>query len=111
MAKTEYRLHGGFDEILSVIHDTVMGRSITASFEDGSDASFGDIKCSVRVYERYSALGGNRVSMNITAAGRDGDVFVSVITSGGSQGMFLKLNTFGESSFLSTLDGALERFM
>ena len=47
--------------------------------------------------------GENRVSMSLTLAGSDGEYFLSAITSGGSQGMFFKMNTMGEEAFLETI--------
>ena len=55
------------------------------------------------VYERYSWSGGNRLSMTLTLVGDGEDLFLSAITSGGSQGMFFKFNTWGEEFFLDTL--------
>ncbi len=63
----------------------------------------GDVRCSVRVFERYSVLGGNRLSLSVTLFGKDGDVHLSAITAGGSTAMFFKLNTFGEEAFLEKL--------
>lgn len=57
----------------------------------------------MRVFERYSYMGGNRVSMNVTLVGNGRDLFLSAITSGGSQAVFFKLNTLGEESFLEKL--------
>ena len=68
----------------------------------------GAFRCAVRVYERYSWTGGNRVSLSMTLAGSQGEYFLSAITSGGSQGVFLKLNTFGEDAFLSTISGVVQ---
>ena len=45
----------------------------------------------------------NRVSMNLTLVGRGRELFLSAITSGGSQAMFFKINTWGEEAFLDTL--------
>lgn len=83
------------------------GGSMSASYEDGSDYSQGDFRCAVRVYERYSWTGGNRVSMSLTLAGANGSYFLTAITSGGSQATFFKLNTFGEEAFLETIAGAI----
>ena len=48
--------------------------------------------------------GDNRVSLNVTLfQGEDGVIHLSAITSGGSQAMFFKLNTFGEEAFLDKL--------
>ena len=76
---------------------------MSASYEDGSDYTIGSVRCAVRVYERYSYLGGNRVSLNLTLIGEGENLFLSAITSGGSQAMFFKLNTLGEGAFLDKL--------
>lgn len=100
MAKYEYKFRGDFDTVLSRLHSGILGGSITASFEDGSDYAAGGARCAVRVYERYSMAGGNRLSLTLTLMGLGEELFLSAITAGGSQGMFLKFNTFGEEAFL-----------
>lgn len=103
MAKYEKHLTGNFDEVLNAVTDGVLNGSMSASYEDGSDWTNGTVRCAVRVFERYSYMGGNRVSMNVTLVGNDRDLFLSAITSGGSQAVFFKLNTLGEESFLEKL--------
>ena len=107
MAKLEKTLNESFESVLRRVDDAVM-HSISATLEDSCDWRTADARCSVRVYERYSYMGGNRVSMNVTLfqAG-NGPVKVCAITSGGSQAMFFKVNTWGEESFLETLNNAL----
>lgn len=109
MAKYEKNITGNFHHILNSLHNSVMQGSLSASFEDASDYSCGDFRCAVRVYERYSWLGSNRVSLALTLAGRDGEYFLSAITSGGSQAVFFKVNTFGENAFLSAIREAAEQ--
>ena len=108
MAKYERAFSGDFDSALSRLEQAVLNGSASASYEDGSDYRSGDFRCAVRVYERYSWTGGNRVSMSMTLAGRGQDLFLSAITSGGSQAMFFKVNTWGEEAFLDTLRDVLE---
>jgi len=61
------------------------------------------------VFEWYIALGHNRVSLNVTLfQGKDGTIHLSAITSGGSQAMFFKTNTFGEQAFLDKLAEVLQ---
>ncbi len=110
MAKIEAELRGNFKQILSEIEETVLGRSVSASLEDSSNIVSGDTRCAVRVYERYSYTGGNRVSMNITLLDAGGRIFVTAITSGGSQAMLFKINTFGEESFLETVTDVIEQY-
>lgn len=110
MAKREYILQGDFDELLRVIDNGVIGGSVSASYEHGSDWQGSAARCAVRVYERYSAVGGNRVSLSVTVAGEGDELFVSAISSGGSQAIFFKFNTFGEEAFLGKLDDAIRQF-
>lgn len=104
MAKFEQTLSGNFDEILQTIEEGILDGSRSASLEESSDFRSGDARCSVRVFERYSYMGGNRVSLNVVLFqnGRD-RIHLSAITSGGSQAMFFKINTWGEEAFLDKL--------
>ena len=108
MAKYECTITGDFDGVLRRLHDGVMNGSASASYEDGSDYSQGGFRCAVRVYERYSWTGGNRVSMSLTLAGANGSYFLTAITSGGSQATFFKINTWGEEAFLDTLSQVVD---
>lgn len=103
MAKYERHFTGDFDQVLDFLHQGILDRSSSASYEDGSDYAEGPFRCAVRVYERYSFAGDNRVSMNVTLVGRGEELFLSAITSGGSQAVFFKINTWGEEAFLDTL--------
>ena len=104
MAKLERTLHGDFDDILKRIETGILNGSLSASLEESSDFRDGDARCSVRVFERFSNAGGNRVSMNVTLFQNGyGDIKLSGITSGGSQAMFFKINTYGEEAFLDKL--------
>lgn len=105
MAKLERTLHNDFTALLMQIEQGILNGSFSVSLEDSSDFRSGDARCSVRVFERYSALGGNRVSLNVTLfqGGKGQPVHLSAITSGGSQAVLFKVNTFGEKAFLDKL--------
>ena len=60
-------------------------------------------KSVTRVYERYSYIGSNRVSLTVNLSGTEGKYYLSIITSGGSQQLFFKINTWGEASFLDSI--------
>ena len=105
MAKLEKTLHGDFDTVLRSLDDGILKGSMSASLEDSSDFAAGGVRCSVRVYERYSWTGGNRLSMTLTLFGDGDELRLSAITSGGSNAMFFKMNTIGEDAFLDTLQG------
>lgn len=104
MAKLEQTMNGDFDDILNRIEEGIKNGSVSATMEGWSDFQEGDSRCAVRVFERYSYLGGNRVSLNITLfQSENGPIHLSAITAGGSQALLFKINTFGEEAFLDKL--------
>lgn len=110
MAKFEQRLSGSFSSFLRLLEEEILSGSVSASVEDESDFRLGDTRCAVRVFERYSYFGGNRVSLNITLFGTETDFTLSAITSGGSQAVFFKLNTVGEESFLECVEKIVKAY-
>ncbi len=111
MAKYEKVFSGNFDELVSWVHNDITNGSASVSYEDGSDFNIGQVRIVVRVYERYSMAGGNRVSLNVTIIGNSEKLFVSAITSGGSQAVFFKLNTWGEETFLELCSSSIEKYI
>ena len=109
MAKCECTLRNDFDTILNTVYTAILKGSSSAHLEASSDHATGTVRCAVRVYERYSMMGGNRVSLSLTVVGDGEEVFVSAITAGGSQAVFFKVNTWGEESFLKFAVDALQR--
>lgn len=104
MAKLVHSLSGDFNAILSKITNGILNGSASASLEESWDVRGDTSRCSVRVFERYSWTGENRVSMSVTLYQENGGpVRLCAITSGGSQALFFKMNTFGEEAFLDTL--------
>lgn len=104
MAKLEKTLSGDFDRWIRRIEDGILGGSFSASLEERSDFSYGGARCAVRAFERYSYMGGNRVSLTVTLfQNGNGPIHLSAITTGGSQAVLFKLNTLGEEAFLDRL--------
>jgi len=92
------------DQWLETIENEIVGGSMSATLEGKADFRSGDARCSVRVFERYSWIGGNRLSLSVTLF-QNGDegIRLSAISSGGSQAVFFKINTLGEDAFLDKL--------
>ncbi|NCA67349.1 MAG: hypothetical protein EOM87_04725 [Clostridia bacterium] len=110
MAKYECKLQGNFNQLLITIEMGILNGSMSASLEESSNYSTKDVKCAVRVYERFSIIGKNRVSMSVVLIGEGDNLFLSAITSGGSQAVFFKINTFGEEAFLTCLTKVIEKY-
>ena len=99
MAKFERNLTGNFDSLVQTLDSEILRGSISATFQGGSDFAIGNVRCAVRVYERYSIMGKGRMGANITILGDGENLCVSVIGSGGSQAVFFKINTWSEEAF------------
>lgn len=112
MAKLERNINGNFDQLLFDIETGILNGSMSASLEDSSNFQSGNARCSVRIFERYSYAGGNRVSLSVTLFqnGEYEPIQLSAITAGGSQALFFKINTLGEEAFLDKLNKLLERY-
>ena len=109
MAKLEHTVNGSFSQLLTKIEKGILQGSLSASLEESSDFRSGDARCSVRVFERYSYFGGNRVSLSVTLfQNADEPIRISAISTGGSQAVFFKVNTIGEEAFLDKLKDILE---
>ena len=101
-----------FDKLLRKLENEIPDSSWSADLEAGSDFKEGDARCSVRVFERYSMMGGNRLSLTLTMfQNGDSPIRLSAITAGGSQAVFFKVNTLGEESFLDDVKDLLEEIL
>ena len=110
MAKYECTLRGDYDQALRYFHEGILNGSMSASFEEESYFQSFGVRVTVRVYERYSMTGGNRLSMTLTLMGDGEKIYLSGITAGGSQGVWLKINTWGEEAFLDVLRDLAQRW-
>ena len=100
MAKIERYINEDFEQLLSKIENGIINGSMSATLEDASDFQSGTARCSVRVFERYSYAGGNRVSLNITLFQNDKDpVQLSEIQREDAKLYFSKLIHGGKRHF------------
>ena len=90
MAHYEQVLRGDVDALIARLDRAIPAGSISAKLEDRGDHRIGDARMVVRVYERYSAACGNRVSLCISVLAVGEEMSVSAITAGGSRGSALE---------------------
>ena len=109
MAKYEANLKGDLKSIVAEVESRVKN-SFSASCEENSSYRIGDTRVVIRAYERYSFMGGNRVSLTVVFAECENAIHVTAISTGGSQAMLFKVNTYGEESFLNTIVDVLEKY-
>ena len=55
-----------FDTLLRKLEHAIPDSSWSAELEAGSDFKDGSARCSVRVFERYSVVGGNRMELRLS---------------------------------------------
>ena len=82
MAKYECTLRGDYDQALRYFHEGILNGSMSVSFEEESYFQSFGVRVTVRVYERYSMTGGNRLSMTLTLVGDGEKLYLSGITAG-----------------------------
>lgn len=111
MAKLELTLNGNFSEILRHIEKGVLNGSFSATLEESGDFYENGARCSVRVFERYSFMGQNRLSLSVTLFQGDGPIRLFAVTSGGSQAMFFKIIPWGEGSFMEAFYKCIKEFI
>ena len=101
-----------FNTLLRKLEQEIPDSSWSANLEAGSDFKEGEARCSVRVFERYSMVGGNRLSLTLTLfQNGDESIRLSAIAAGGSQAVFFKVNTLGEDAFLEDIKQLLEEIL
>lgn len=110
MAKFESKIRGNFQDILRYLDREILSGSVSASLEDSSFYTLNGVSIAIRVYERYSWIGGNRLSLNLTLIGYGQETQLTAIASGGSQAVFFKVNTFGEEAFIDKIRDAVARY-
>lgn len=110
MAKIERILSGDFDNLKGYIKSELPKESTTFSFEEEFEGVSNGRKYWVAACERYAALGGNRTSLNITLLEEEDGNHIMATGTGGSQGVFIKINTWSEELFLDTLNLILNRY-
>lgn len=110
MAKCVYEVQGDFQHICDKIKKEIIEGSFSASIEDEEYLEVGGTKIGIIVFERYSYTGKNRLSLNVTIIENNQQVKVIGMSSGGSQGMIFKINTFGEQAFLDKLSDIMENY-
>ena len=110
MAQYDARITADFDRLLQHIEKSVVNGSVSASREGGATFQADGVRCATRIFERYSFLGGNRLTLCVTLFGKGTDLHLTAVTSGGSQAIFQKFNTFGEDAFLKKFVQSLNDF-
>lgn len=110
MAKFECRIPEGydFDQVLKYFHDCLSGGS-SDSFEGGSDYQNGDTRVALRVYESFTVMGGNRMSMTVMLASSGREMFACAVTAAGGGGM-AKVVGWGEDRYLKRFAEAARQF-
>ncbi len=103
MAKIQREVYGDFDEMITAIYDAVTGSSVTGEMVESSAFTGSEARCSVMIFERYSAMYSSRVTLSVTLFETEGRRFVSAVSSGGSSARFVKINTIPEDSMLETV--------
>ena len=105
-----FSIAGSADALAEHLDERITSGSVSASIEHGGELSLGDARMILRTYERYSMMGGNRVTLSVSILAVGDQMGVALTTSGGSEAVFFKVNTFGEEAFMDKGIEAIESF-
>lgn len=97
-----------FYEACNIIKNEITNLSVSTNLESEIDMSTINTKIKLFVFERYSYFGKNRVTLTILVVSENDKTSISMVSSGGSQAMFFKINKIGENSFLEKAKNILE---
>ena len=103
-------LTGSADAVAAHLDEVITRGSVSATVENRDELAIGDARLILRTYERYSMTGGNRLTLSASILAVGEQMEVALTTSGGSQALFWKVNTFGEEAFMTHGLRALDAF-
>lgn len=109
MAKYKYTMNGSFNYVTDFIKKEILNTSSSASLEDEEYIINDNCRVGIMVFERYSYTGGNRLSLNVTVIDSNNEIQIIGISSGVSNGVIFKVNTWGEDAFLDKLKEAVAK--
>ncbi|WP_062518497.1 DUF6054 family protein [Demequina gelatinilytica] len=103
-------LTGSADALAAHLDRDIVRGSASASVEHQDELTIGDARMLLRTYERYSMTGSNRLTLSVSILAVGDRMEVALTTSGGSEAVFFKMNTFGETAFMERGLAAVEDF-
>ncbi len=109
MAAYEREFLGDFNQWEHWLATEVPNLSRTTELIEVNRWMQGNLGVVVYGFERYSMIGESRVSLTITLAGTDDKLWLSALSTGGSQAILFKINTWGEGAFLDEFVSMFER--
>lgn len=102
MAKFTISWKGDDQHFLAFIKKTILDQSPSATLEEEQHYTYQEVKVYLQAYERYSFIGENRLTLSLLlVATPDQQLNLTLMTTGGSQALYHKINTRGETNFLS----------
>lgn len=108
VAKYVDQIPGDIDEFTSYFEKAILERKLFSTVKHQFRTKVNDVCCSVQVFEGYTFLGGNWLTMNVTAIEYGGQLKVAVMTSGGSNALFFKNSSLGVDAEIKMLKEAKE---
>lgn len=78
---------------------------------DQKTTEFEGITVCVYNLERYSFLAKNRMALNVTFLAKEKEILITATSAGGSNALFLKINTWSEEGYVGEFAQWYEQFL
>lgn len=109
MEELEIKLKTNYDELITYIK-TFEGVTMTTQLVAFNQYEYDCVRISILTFERYSALGGNRMGLSVVVMGSGEDITICLQASGASSGLFFRVNTISTSEFAHSFNSYLDKY-
>lgn len=113
MAKCIIQIPGSIEEFTQYFKSAILDAKAFTAIKHQFRTRVNDVICHVQIFEGYTFMGGNWLSMNVTVLEHNGVLKVAIMTSGGSNGLFLKnwsLGVEAEEKMLKTAETIIREY-
>ena len=100
---------GNADDIARIISHEMQNSALSCELVDMVTRSLDGMQVYVMVFEKYYMRASNRASLTVVVSGKNGNVYVDAIGSGGGQGVIFKFSWGAEKSFIGDVEDILRR--
>jgi hypothetical protein len=107
MASISLTGRGSASEIAAMLSEEIQGSAMSCELVDSVSRELGETSFHLLVFDKYFMRNSSRASLTVSVIGRQGQVIVDAIGSGGGQGALFNFAWGAEEDFVSVVEDIL----